>query len=273
MIKKYLMFKESINNSGLVKKVSSLGKKFLLYDLGMQSTIDSLLSKHKRFKDFNEDYQDPLYLLYKTGKFPDIIQRKGEYFTKSLTGLGFVLTDDGKWHPVNKLNTNWSDISEFLVDILEKCGKYEEADKLNFNDLKSFLLDFKKNNNLGLLIDQHLIDIKSYTINNRQNTKKGDDSEKKVGDILESKGLNIKYRGGDGDVIDIIFGIDIIGEKNGKIYLVQVKSSPWVAKDSFDDSIKRPQSYYGRIDWFCAPDGDGIIIYTKDHPEGKHIKS
>ena len=73
---------------------------------------------------------------------------------------------------------------------------------------------------------------------------------------------------GDGDFIDMIYGCDlIVGDpKTNKIYTVQVKSKSENAKKAFDDKGKYPG-----IDWFCAPVGSTMVVFTKGNPNGKTI--
>lgn len=229
--------------------------------LDMKTIVNKILSFLKTPKDQNDQYQYPLSLLYKTGKFPEIKFNNGKYSTQSLSSISNVLDDNGKWHPVNKLNTNYSDISELLSTLFEKINLSDSI--INSNDLKTYL----KTLDLYTLIKNNISndEIKTFVVNNRINTVKGEQSENSVKNILESKGMTILYQGGDGDFIDMLFGIDLIMGKDDKIYLIQVKSSI-IALES---ALKSPS--YKRIDWFCAPKDSGIIIYTKDIPTGRTI--
>jgi len=65
------------------------------------------------------------------------------------------------------------------------------------------------------------------------------------------------------------YGIDIIMELNGAIFLIQVKSKASAAKSAVD--YKR----YRYIDLFAgiSPDDNGIIIYDRDSlKEGRFIE-
>ena len=162
--------------------------------------------------------------------------------------------------------------SKLLCDLFEKMGLLDEINNQKTQqDLERYLLNFKLSNNIHDLIKTHIPDIKIYTERNRKFSEIGELAEIKVADIIKSKGVDILYQGGDGDLIDMIYGTDLIVRKEDKIYLVQVKSKPEAAKLALDESLSG-RGNYSKIDWFCAPLGNTIIIYTKGHPTGKVIK-
>lgn len=274
MIKKYSKFinENIISRKFIIDKLSNL-KYFIVdyYGLNMRNIIDKLLKDERVYKDYNDQYQYPLSLLYKTGKFSDIRKIGDEYHTYKLENLSLIIDENGKWHPVNKLNTNYYDLSELLYDLFNNIGLIDEISSLSSDDLKKWLINFKNNNDIYSLIKENIYDIKSYIKMNRYFSSIGEKSENIVSSLIKEKGVDILYQGGDGDFIDMKYGCDLICGKNDKIYLVQVKSNDRLAKLAFDDSIKNKNNY-GKIDWFCSPIKDGFIIYTKSNPNGKIIK-
>lgn len=140
---------------------------------------------------------------------------------------------DGQWHYVNKLNTNYSDSSELLTTIIEKMGKMDEVYNWLIKDpnperVKNFLLKSIKPNISKFLntFFKDKLEILKFTRNTQYNTEIGEAAESKIESILEKNGFNILYRGGNGDLVDMIFGADIIAERFDKgIVLIQVKSS------------------------------------------------
>jgi len=275
-MKKFSMILESTSNKKkiLIDRLSNL--KFFITDrngVNMRQPVDKILGEMSTSKDYNDVYQLPLSLLHKTGKYPDIKFVNGKWHSESLKNVSLVVDVEGKWHPVNKLNTNYVDLSELLCDIFEKLGLIDEVSNIKqVDELKRWLISFRTNNDIYSLIKKFIPDIKSYTTINRRFSIIGENAENMVAKIIKSKGAEILYQGGDGDFIDMIYGTDLIVGKNDKIYLAQVKSNPAVAKKSLDDSLLKSNNY-SKIDWFCAPLSNNIIIYTKGNPDGKIVEN
>jgi Holliday junction resolvase-like predicted endonuclease len=289
-LKKYNQFileSTGVDNSEIVyNKLNRL--KFFLVDsfykpdkekperpaMGMKNIINKRLEKLRTYKNYNDQYQYALGLLSRTGKFPNIKMVDGKWFDPSLSNQGHVLDEEGNWHPVNKLNTNYSDIARLLTTVFTRMkmpdGVRTVADKIysidNEEQLKDLLLRFSnsKDDLIGKFINDD--ELKTFIENNRKNTIIGDISENKVKDVLESKGMKALYQGGDGDFIDILYGIDLIMESDDKVYLVQVKTRPEDAKKAFKESSR---NNYKKIDWFCSPYGKSVINYNVANPEGE----
>ena len=101
--------------------------------------------------------------------------------------------------------------------------------------------------------------MKSFTRNSVATSKRGDDSENYVGSVLEKFGMKTLYQGGNGDFVDMVFGIDLIMEYKNRIITCQVKSSSNAAKRATTNN------YYKRINYFISPlsgIGSDIIIYN-----------
>ena len=173
---------------------------------------------------------------------------------------------------MNKLNTSWSDLAELLTTLLIKGDKISELSKLNITEVKNYLLGLRQGGNptrqdvtpsyLYRLFKKYF-DTKEYrdfTYNTEKNTKIGDAIEDLTVKLLEKQGFKLIYQGGNGDFIDMKYGIDLIMELEGEIYLIQVKSKAAAAKRSVD------QKYYRYIDIFAGqtPDQNGIMLYDRD---------
>jgi len=282
-VKNFQRFVESVDyRMSIINRISYLkcdgGKSFIVDagpkldpGLNMKSDIDKIIGEMSISKDRNDMYQLPLSILAKTGKYTDIKYVNGRWESNSLKNISLVVDENGEWHPVNKLNTNYSDLSELLYDILDKLGLIGDIERLTPIKLKQWLLDFKSKNDIYELIKTHIgDDIKSYTKANRDRSLIGEAAENKVAESLKLKGMEILYQGGDGDSIDMIYGSDLIVGKDNKVYLVQVKSQDFAAKNAFTKSRYR-RTNYSKVDWFCAPFKDGIIIYTDRYPEGRIV--
>ena len=270
-MKKYseLILESLLARPSFVYKLG-MSRDFITYKCGMYEAINKLVSENSTPKNFNTDYQKGLSLLYKTGKYSDIKDNGGIYNTFKLNNLNKVLDSAGKWHPVNKLNTNSFDQAELLYDLYKSIGVYDEVGSIqNEDDLKKWVMEYNSSVDLYTLIKNN-VDFKNYTSWNRKNSVAGEIAEDKVRQMLESKGCQVLYQGGDGDFIDMIYGVDLIVSKNDKIYTVQVKNKEGNAKEAIDKSIGG-QNAYSNIDWFCSPTDSGIKIFTKGNLNGKDI--
>lgn len=80
--------------------------------------------------------------------------------------------------------------------------------------------------------------------------------------------MNCVFQGGDGDPIDMVYGIDLIlhSPKTDKYFFVQVKSDPVAALNACNNWR------YSTLDFYCAPIIDGgvrkTILYTKENKSG-----
>jgi hypothetical protein len=250
--------------------------------LGFQSAVEEILSSMSEVIDFNKDpkYQIPLKYLKDTGRFDNKSDFKfidklpdGTYYAKSISNFNQVLDSNGNYDPVNKLNTNYSDLAELIFDIISKedTSIISKSLKLDDKSLKVELSNFFSGKNLVELINKNVSDIRYYVSNNRRMSSIGDNVEVFVKNKFESiekngeKVYKCVYQGGDGDPVDMVYGVDLIIEKlsSDEFKLVQVKSSPMVAKSS------STEWRYSNIDLFCSKIGDKVIIYTKKDQEGK----
>ena len=244
--------------------------------LGMKNIITDKLKPHSSPipKEDLEKYIQGLRILYKTGKYSRdyIIKVKEE-----LDNFSRVHEDD-KWHHVNKLNTNYSDLAEFLTKMISESYGQEEIETINslfltqglgqvIRYLKTLIKPL-----VGSIEKFQIEDLKSFTKNTQKNTKIGEISEDMAVDFLKPsirsnrgshvpKGLEILYRGGNGDFIDMKFGVDIILNSEEGIKLIQVKSS-----ENFSPSTIRPE-----IDWVCIANRYGVVFYDNRNLSGRII--
>jgi len=229
--------------------------------LNMLDTINGILDEIRDCEDMNPKYQKPMEYLYRTGKIDDIIKKSdGTYYTNKLSNCCLVKDENGKWDYVNKLNTNYSDLSELLTTLFLKGGQIDKLSKMNTTEIKNFLSTLKGKTMKSLLNKYFTIDeYKDFTYNTKYNTKAGDYVETLTKVLLEKEGYTTLYEGGNGDFIDMKYGVDLIMEKEGEIYLVQVKSKSYTAKRSTD----KPQYRY--IDIFTGEslDNNGINLYFR----------
>lgn len=232
--------------------------------LGLRSIIDDILSYHKVIKDINDEYQDVFKILKgikdKNGRevFYDISYVDGKYTHRRFKNTGLIKDENDKYHFVNKLNTNYSDLSELLTKVLIGLNLTYLADSSNVM-IKSVLLENKPDIEKYIRDYFNIDEMKSFTRNSVATSKRGDDSENYVCSVLEKFGMKTLYQGGNGDFVDMVFGIDLIMEYKNRIITCQVKSSSNAAKRATTNN------YYKRINYFISPlsgVGSDIIIYN-----------
>lgn len=163
----------------------------------------------------------------------------GKSGTKKITLNDFILEVDqkfkrlydenGNWSPLNKLDTNWTDmpieITKFIKTVLsqeeydnflKKINDYYnskiETDKLKLrNELE---IDLNKIKEKMLKNEEYVKNwtkrVDEITKNIRKNTEKGNLSEKKVNKLLEKNGINVEYAASEGSPIDVLLSIDAI---------------------------------------------------------------
>jgi hypothetical protein len=233
--------------------------------------INSLLSQYcvKLTKEVADSYIPVLDLI---SKHKPYLTSKVEDFKKEIYNVSYVTDDLGKWHPVNKLNTNYLDISELITHMVKKFFTNKSTDTffskiLNKDVAYKFLSEYVGNDefilslknrfdgNSHLSIDQllglsstmsdiinheffikegfekifskrvplTLDEIKKFISNNVKNSHDGEIVEDFIESVLKGYGWKIIHKGGNGDFIDMKFGIDLIIEKNNVIKFVQSK--------------------------------------------------
>lgn len=251
-MKKFSIILESfVSDQRVIDSMGYLGN-YLIYNLGMRDIVMKYLEPYSKFYDFNDACQYPLELLYKTGKFSDIKLLGNKYYTKNL--IIEQVRVNNKWHPVNKLNTNSLDQAVVLFDLFKILGVLDEVKQNLYpqTKLKNWLSKFfKENDVLGLIIENG-IKLSQYTTYNRKFSEIGEKAESDVASHLQSKGYTVLYQGGDGDPIDMKYGIDLIVSKDDKILLIQVKSKE-------KNAIKASNSsQYRFIDLFYWSDNGSV---------------
>jgi hypothetical protein len=172
-----------------------------------------------------------------------------------------VLDKDGKYDYINKLNTNYSDLAELLTELFIRGGMVQKLNTKNVIGLKKYLSSIK--DKLERVLDKYIKigEYNSFVRNTKYRSGVGEKAENEVKNILEKSGMVELYQGGDGDFIDMVFGIDLIMDDNGKTVIIQVKSKENQAKS---DLSKRQ---YKKVDFLVAPTDYGIIMF--DHKGGE----
>jgi hypothetical protein len=227
------------------------------YGLSMHNYIDDRLKKISNKINYNKQYQEILEILFNMGVGKDdkdkrIHKTKYGYFLPRLKEVYKVVDENGNWVPINKLNTNYSDLAELITELFIRNGEskdiYDYLIKHDINEFKSMLK--KRKQDIYKLLDKHFLEteeLHDFTKNIIFNSKIGSEAENYVKDVLLKKGFNLIYQGGDGDLIDMLYGIDLVMSWKGTNYLIQVKNSPSV----LDGLLKEPK--YKWVNLFCSP--------------------
>jgi len=226
--------------------------------LGLMGVVDEMLKDLKIVQDMTEKYQEPLKLLYDTGKFEKIKLENGIYTHERLLASGLVVGEDGEYDYVNKLNTNYRDLAELITDLLVKGGQLNKLVDKELIGIKKYLENIKPN--LLRLLNKYYTpeDLKQFTRNTIGLTKVGDVAEDYVCGVLEKFGMKKLYQGGNGDFIDMLFGVDLIMEHKGRTITCQVKNRETQTINA------SKSSQYINIDYFMSPTNDnGIIVYNR----------
>jgi hypothetical protein len=236
---------------------------FLYRDLGLKDVINQKRKLMGQVEDLNEKYQEPLEILYKTGKFKEIKKENNKYHLSKLSNAVTLYDELGQWSYVNKLNTNYADLAELLTELFIRGGVVGKLSNKTNLGLKQYLNSIK--NKLINVLDKYfkLDEYRDFVRNTKVLSNRGDKAEEDVKKVLEKFGMKTLYSGGHGDFIDMIFGTDLIMDYNGKTYLIQIKNT----EDQSLKSSTHPK--YKRLDYFAAPTNFGITIINKS---GKIIK-
>jgi hypothetical protein len=231
-------FSEDKQKMLVCKKIASL-KSWIHKDdgLGLKKIINN------KIEDLKTDVPDELRqqfikgaeLLQSLGK---INERQKEYFINNKVGSSKLVYLSGEWQPINKLNTNYSDLAEMVTDLIYKGGdKAKPFIQGIIDQPTNGLLKLKPY--LKKLVDKYFEDpavLTDYTKNIQRASSIGESAENRVKETLEDMGFKSEYAGGNGDLIDMTFGTDLImtSPKHGT-KTIQVKNSEraWERNDSY----------------------------------------
>jgi hypothetical protein len=280
-MKKIIKEQSPDNSSDVFNKINNL-KSWLSRSngLGLQSVIGSMIESLKTNISDEEiqKYTTGADLLKSTGKISDSAYNR---FLDDLPNKNLVYVD-GKWHPVNKLNTNYSDLAKLLTDLLFKSknnGRPAATEIIDTientndeNEVKNILLKYK--DNMGGLFSQYIKspeELLGYTDNIKRNSEWGERIENEVVNILLSiPGYELLYQGGDGDFVDMVFSTDLIFKSpRNEVKTIQVKSSEAQANAFIKDVS---EGRHKAVDILMYPVRDEFKIYSVKDGETKSIK-
>jgi len=252
-------FSNSAQKLLVCKKIASL-KSWLYKDdgLGMKNVINNKIKDLETYipQNLKQQFIQGANLLYSLNK---INKRQLDFFINTKVNTGKLVYVDGNWQFVNKLNTNYYDISEMLTDMIYKGGDRAKPIIQNvIRDPKSALSSIQPK--ITELVDKYFKDpneLIDYTKNIERTTYIGEIGEKQVEDELIKKGFTTNYFGGNGDLIDMSFGTDLVmtsPEYGTKTIQVKNSDRSWNKSDE-----------YPYVDWVII--SDPFTIYDNKTKE------
>lgn len=244
-------------------------------------------------------YQYPLSLLYQTKNRKSIEQRGDRYFCRALRGNFVLENGEWSYlNKLNTNIYALIDLlSDFFQDLYTKYSKENFDANITENepfgeenevtpeyywkgftdiigdnyDLESFKADVWTyinwiDNEFGMSLKTWLEEkfedrysLNKYTDIIKENSAKGERAEEIVSNFFEKRKAKVLYKGGNGDLIDMVFGCDLILEKRDKILTVQVKSYSL----KYIDFSKNKQ--YQNLDVVVGVDPNGGITMLYDN--------
>jgi len=187
-------------------------------------------------QDLQEKFIDCAIFLESLGK---ITEKEKNNFIEKKVKNGKLVYLNGEWQPINKLNTNYFDLAEILTELIYK-NKNNTTFQAIINDPKTTLMNMKSE--IHTMIEEYFDDPKmlfDYTKNIQRTTQQGESAEQRVKEHLQDKGFKVEYEGGNGDLIDMAFGTDLImSHPDFGVKTIQVKAN----EKSYDQE-------YEYVDW------------------------
>jgi hypothetical protein len=220
-------------------KIGSLKGLLSRYDgLDLRTVIDKQTSDLQTEipQDLQDKFIDCAIFLESLGK---ITEKEKNNFIEKKVKNGKLVYLNGEWQPINKLNTNYFDLAEILTELIYK-NKNNTTFQAIINDPKTTLMNMKSE--IHTMIEEYFDDPKmlfDYTKNIQRTTQQGESAEQRVKEHLQDKGFKVEYEGGNGDLIDMAFGTDLImSHPDFGVKTIQVKAN----EKSYDQE-------YEYVDW------------------------
>jgi hypothetical protein len=252
-------FSDNKQKRFVCKRIASLRSKLHSQDgIGLRQIIDRRIEEleTKIPDELQTKFIEGAELLFSLGK---ITQREKDYFIDKKVINNKLVYIDGEWQPINKLNTNYYDLAELLTDLIYREGtNLRSTIQSIINDPSTTLKRMKPT--LESMLSEYFKDTKEfldYTKNIQKTSAIGEKAENDVKEYLESNGFKSLYDGGNGDLIDMAFGTDLIMQHPELgVKTIQVKNSEraWNRDDE-----------YKNVDWVVI--ANPLTIYDNKTKE------
>jgi hypothetical protein len=203
-------------------------------------------------QDLQDKFIDCAIFLESLGK---ITEKEKNNFIEKKVKNGKLVYLNGEWQPINKLNTNYFDLAEILTELIYK-NKNNTTFQAIIEDPKTTLMNMKSE--IHTMIEEYFDNPKmlfDYTKNIQRTTQQGESAERRVKEYLQNKGFKVEYEGGNGDLIDMVFGTDLImSHPDFGVKTIQVKAN----EKTYDQD-------YRYVDWVII--ATPFIIYDNKTKE------
>jgi len=203
-------------------------------------------------KDLQKKFIDCAIFLESLGKITE--DKKNDFIENNVINNKLVYLN-GEWQPINKLNTNYYDLAELLTELIYK-NKNNTTFQAIIKDPKTTLMRMKSE--LEKMIEDYFDDpmmLLDYTKNIQRTTQQGESAERRVKEHLQDNDFKVEYEGGNGDLIDMVFGTDLImSHPKFGVKTIQVKAN----EKAYDQDYKY-------VDWIII--ADPFTIYDNKTKE------
>ena len=194
--------------------------------LNLRSIIDEKIKDLKTEipQDQKNKFIDGANFLESLGK---ITETEKEDFIKNKVENNKLVYLNGEWQPINKLNTNYYDLAELVTELIYK-KKNNDIIQGIIKDPTNTLMRIKSQ--IEDMVKEYFEDpnmLYDYTKNIQRTTQQGESAEQRVKEYLQDKGFKVEYEGGNGDLIDMVYGTDLImSHPDFGTKTIQVKANP-----------------------------------------------
>ena len=211
---------------------------------------------------------------------PEISLDIDSIINDGLNKITFVFDENGKWLEINKLNTNRSDLPIFIVDIVSLFPEFDisviineivNKDSPRHPNFSTLALCLNKAvNNPKFIWDNLLCNPEKYIQHIRKYSKQGEKVENSIRDEYVKNGWEIVYQGGDGNLIDMLLGVDLIVKKNEKYLYLQIKKITAIHNVEIDNQMYtevKGDTYIKNFKYIDA------VIYCTENGEKVGVKN
>ena len=268
------------NTSKWIDEGEGLGLNKIITKLHAEYGVSTGLTSDE-IDNFNYGLQQ----LLKTDYPKDKIKSKLKYFLPDgIENARLVKNDDGSYSYISKLNTNYTALTDLLINLIKAMlTKGDETDRnlaqmsydiimknkyINKEDIKKGLFILKPE--LKRLIVKYIGtkkgDYEIYTEKINMKSDIGVKAEDLVAKVIKDHKAHIAFQGGDGNFIDMIFGCDLIVENRDRYKTLQIKSYYNTSEDAeeqylnwLDNMFKNYD--YKDIDWLGVVFNGKVYVY------------
>jgi hypothetical protein len=193
--------------------------------------------------------------------------------------IGYLADKDGNWIQISMLDTNFSDATNLIRDILEEVLEVEGltlddffklSKEMQITKLKEVMETIQKEEYLPKIIERVEKNQKWYTKNSQVQTEIGDAAEIYARKKLEESGYEVLFfPKKKGNALDKK-NVDVVVRKDGKFYIVQVKATKSNIFTKLNSKGKKVISFYQTSPIYLSDglvavvNGDKIVIYPPE---------